>query len=290
MDRVTAATVLIEAVARGSASAAAAELGMSRAMATRYIAEIEKWTGTRLLHRTTRRLSLTSGGERVLGLCQQLVAISDAIAAKAVDADGPHGTLRVAAPAIFVETRLIALLGEFTDRFPRIKIDMQIGDRTIDMVQDRIDIAIRVTATPDPALIGRKLAACPSGLYASPSYLQARTKPESPADLADHRCLTYPHMGGDEWSLATSNKKAVVNVGGGIQANDAAVLRRAAIAGLGIAILPHFAADTDVDNGDLELVLPEWQPEVLDIYALYVSRRYLPQASRAFIDFLADHL
>jgi DNA-binding transcriptional LysR family regulator len=290
MDRITAARVLIETVERGSATAAAEALDMSRAMASRYIASIEDWSGTRLLHRTTRRLSLTSAGERVLELCKEMVRIADTVSEVATDNAAPRGRLRVTAPSILVDALLIPLLADFAGVYPHIKVDLLISDRPLDLVQDRIDVAIRIANTLDPSLIARRIGACPSQLYASPAYLQAHGQPESVDDLRHHQCLTYTNLGGAEWKLEDGRSQAVVTVTGRFQTNDALALRRSAIAGMGIAILPRFAAEQDVREGKLQTVLPNWQPETLGIHALYASRHHLPMAARVLIDFLAASL
>ena len=287
MDRITAARVLIETVERGNATAAAEALDMSRAMASRYIASIEDWSGTRLLHRTTRRLSLTSAGERVLELCKDMVRIADAVSEVATDNATPRGRLRVTAPGILADALLIPLLANFAGDYPHIKVDLLISDRPLDLVQDRIDVAIRIANTLDPSLITRRIGACPSRLYASPAYLQSYGQPKSLEDLRHHQCLTYTNLGGAEWKLVDGRTQSAVTVTGSFQTNDALALRRFAIAGMGIAILPRFAAMEDVRDGKLEAVLPNWQPETLGIHALYASRHHLAMAARVLIDFLA---
>lgn len=288
MDRITAARVFIATVERGSATAAAEALDMSRAMASRYIASIEDWSGTRLLHRTTRRLSLTSAGERVLDLCKEMVRIADTVSEVAADAATPRGRLRVTAPSILADALLIPLLAEFGQDYPRIKVDVLISDRPVDLVQDRIDVAIRIANTLEPSLIAKRLGTCPSQLYAARAYLDARGRPVSVDELKAHECLTYTNFGGAEWTLRDGQAQVSIPVTGNFKTNDALALRRAAIAGIGIAMLPRFAAEEDLRNGRLETVLAEWQPETLGIHALYVSRSHLPMAARVLIDFL-DH-
>jgi len=290
MDRITAARVLIETVERGSATAAAEALNMSRAMASRYIASIEDWSGTRLLHRTTRKLSLTSAGERVLELCRDMVRIADAVSEVATDADMPRGRLRLTASSILAADLLIPLLPDFAKDYPHIKLELLISDRPVDLVQDRIDVAIRIANHLDPSLIAKRLGACPSQLYAAPMYLQAHGRPASVEDLSQHHCLTYTNLGGTEWTLRNEKSQAVVTVSGNFRTNDALALHRAALAGMGVAMLPRFAAEQDVKDGKLETVLAEWRPETLGIHALYVSRRHLPMAARMLIDFLTQHI
>ncbi len=290
MDRITAARVLIETVERGSATAAAEALDMSRAMASRYIASIENWSGTRLLHRTTRRLSLTSAGENVLELCREIVRIADAVSEVATEADIPRGRLRITASSILAAHLLIPMLPDFARAYPHISVDLLISDRPVDLVQDRIDVAIRIANHLDPSLIAKRLGSCPSELYAAPLYLQAHGRPTSVSDLSHHHCLTYTNFGSTEWTLWNETSQAVVAVNGHFQTNDALAVHRAALAGMGIAMLPQFAAAQDVKEGKLETVLAGWRPETLGIHALYVSRRHLPMAARVLIDFLTQHM
>lgn len=290
MDRITAARVLIETVDRGSATAAAEALDMSRSMASRYINSIEDWSGTRLLHRTTRQLSLTSAGERVLELCREMVRIADIVSDVATDAATPRGRLRVTATSILADALLIPVLAAFDKDYPHIKVDLLISDRPVDLVQDRIDVAIRISNSLDPSLIAKRLGSCESQLYAAPSYLAAHGEPGSVEDLKTHQCLTYTNLGRAEWVLARGRTKTTVKISGSFQTNDALALRRAAMAGMGIAMLPRFSAEADVEAGRLRIVLEDWQPEVLGIHALYVSRQHLPMAARILIDFLALRL
>lgn len=290
MDRITASRVFIETVERGSATAAADALDMSRAMASRYIASIEDWSGTRLLHRTTRRLSLTSAGERVLELCKEMVRIADTVSEVAADAATPSGRLRVAAPTVLADALLIPLLAAFAQDYPRIKVDVLISDRPVDLVQDRIDVAIRIANTLDAGLIAKRLGSCHSQLYAAPAYLAAHGRPLGVDDLKGHQCLTYSNFGGAKWVLHHGSNQVTVPVAGNFETNDTMALRRAAIAGMGIAMLPRFAAEQEVRDGKLEPLLAAWEPETLGIHALYASRHHLPMAARVLIDFLAQRI
>ena len=160
MDRITAARVFVETVERGSLSAAALRLGLSRAMASRSLAQLEAWAGARLLHRTTRRISLTGAGEQMLPLCRELLAVDDAVSGLVVSADQPQGTVRLSAPAIFAQTRLIAALLEFLQQYPAVNVEMQVSDQAVDLIEDRIDVAVRISNRVDPVLIARRLGWC----------------------------------------------------------------------------------------------------------------------------------
>ena len=291
MDRLTSARVFVETVERGNASSAAKALGMSRAMASRYLSALEDWTGTRLLHRTTRRLSVTSAGERVLELSREIVRLASTMESVAQERESPQGMLRVAAPTIFTEEQLAPLIAEFLATHPRVSIDLRASDRAVDLVEDRIDVAIRIGAQVDPGVIARKLGECRSALYASPKYLTARGTPARPEDLESHECLTFTNFGASNWELQhRSGRTASVKATGRFRTNEAIALRRATLASLGIAMLPTFATRTLVKTKALQLVLKSWEPRPLPINALYLSRTHLPSAARAFIDYLAERL
>jgi len=290
MDRLIAARVFVEIVERGSATSAAEALGMSRAMASRYLGALEDWTGTRLLHRTTRRLSLTSAGERVLDLSREMVRVAAKLEAVAGEGESPQGLLRVAAPTVLAEERLTPLLAAFLRAHPRLSIDLRASDRPVDLVEDRIDVAIRIGGALDPGCIARKLGECRSILCASPRYLDERGAPERPDQLRSHQCLTYTNFGAAEWRLQAAGESVTVEANGPFRTNEALALRRAALADMGVAMLPDFAVTAHVSSGALRVVLPGWEPAPLPIHALYLSRMHLPAAARAFIDHMAGHL
>lgn len=287
MDRVTAARMFVEAVEQGSLSAAADRLGLSRAMASRYLSGLEDWVGARLLHRTTRRMSLTAAGEEALPLCREMVALADAVGDLAEPDGSPSGTVRVAASAIFAQTCLVDGILEFLKLHPAVSVDMQVSDRPVDLVEDRIDLAIRITDHPEPSLIARRLGTCRSVLCAAPSYCLAWGQPMTAEDLRDHACLTYSRFGGTVWDLTGPDGATSLPVTGRFSTNDSLSLLKAAAAGAGIAILPEFAAGPLVTEGALKIVLPGYRVPDLGIYALYTSRRHMPLARRALIDFLA---
>ncbi|ACL62784.1 LysR family transcriptional regulator [Methylobacterium nodulans] len=290
MDRLTAAQVFVETVERGSATAAADALGMSRAMASRHLGALEDWTGTRLLHRTTRRLSLTLAGERVLELSREMVRLAANLHAVAGEGDSPNGLLRIAAATILSEEQLTPLLADFLRAHPRLSIDLRASDRPVDLVEDRIDVAIRIGNQLDLGCVARKLGECRSVLCASPRYLDERGTPLQPSELHAHACLTYTNFGAAEWTLQAGGESVTVKANGPFRTNEALALRRAALAGLGIAMLPDFAVVGHLASGALRVVLPAWRPPPHPIHALYLSRVHLPAAARAFIDYLARRL
>lgn len=288
MDRLTAMRVFVEVATSGSFSATAERLEMSRAMVTRYVGEMEQWLQARLLQRTTRSVTLTDAGEHALRRCQQMLALSQDLEEEtAHTAEGAlRGQLRVTCSVSFAFAQMGAAIADFLALHPQLKIDLDASEGSLNLVERRIDLAIRISAEPDPLLIGRPLARCDSALVAAPAYLAAHGVPQRPADLAQHRCLRYANFGKSVWELARAGVTERVGVSGHFSANEATTLMRAALAGGGIAMQPTYLANPLLRTGELQAVLPDWSLPVMTIHALYPSRRHLSPAVRALLDFL----
>jgi DNA-binding transcriptional LysR family regulator len=269
MDRLAAMRVFVEVAGTGSFSAAADKLDMSRAMVTRYVAELEQWLGARLLQRTTRSVTLTDAGEHCLRRSQQMLALMEDVEVETSSHDGSlRGQLRITCSISFAYAQMAAAVVDFLQLHPQLKIDLNASEGALNLVEARIDLAIRISAEPDPALIGRVLAPCTSVLVASPAYLARRGVPQSPADLAAHRCLTYANFGKSAWMLSRGAEQVQV--------------------GVGLALQPTYLANPHLADGSLQQVLPGWTLPDMAIYALYTSRRHLSPAVRALLDFLVD--
>ena len=290
MDRLTAMRVFAEVATSGSFSATADKLDMSRAMVTRYVAEMEQWLQARLLQRTTRSVTLTDAGELALRRCQQMLALTtDLEEETATTAEGElRGQLRLTCSVSFAYAQLGAAIADFLARHPQLKIDLDASEGSLNLVERRIDLAIRISAEPDPLLIGRPLAPCTSVLVASPAYLAAHGTPQQPADLTRHRCLSYANFGKSVWQLSRGDEVERVGVSAPFSANEATTLMRAALAGGGIALQPAYLVNPYLRSGELQAVLPGWDLPVMTIYALYPSRRHLSPAVRALLDFLVQ--
>jgi len=289
MDRMTAMNVFVEVAERGSLTAAAEALEMSRAMVTRYLAEVERWLGARLLHRTTRRISLTGPGEAALLRFRQMLAIGDELRGElATDNPEPHGLLRVTASVSFGQNHLAAAVAEFVKRHPLTRVELLLVDRVVNLVEERVDIAVRISRAIDPSLIARPLGQCRSVLCAAPSYLAERGTPTTADALATHNCLTHHYVGKSVWHLQRDGRKIAVAVGGNISANEASLLLEAVRAGAGIAMLPMYQIAPLLQAGELVAVLPDHEVELLGLYAVYASRRQLPTIMRSFLDFMVE--
>ncbi|MBR7791181.1 LysR family transcriptional regulator [Undibacterium sp. FT147W] len=289
MDRLIAMQVFTEVAKSGSFTATADKLDMSRAMVTRYVSELEQWLGARLLQRTTRRVTLTDAGENCLRRSEQMMALMENMEEETGSHDGElRGQLRITCSMSFAYAQIAAAIVDFLKRYPQLKIDLNISEGALNLVDARIDLAIRISAEPDPSLIGRVLAPCSSVLVASPAYLLVHGIPQTPADLAAHRGLSYANFGKSVWTLSRGKEQVSVRISSYFSANEATALLRAAQAGGGIALQPVYLAKPHLENGTLQVVLPEWQLPDMSIYALYPSRKHLSPAVRALLDFLAE--
>lgn len=289
MDRLTAAEVFITIIERGSMIAAADALDMSRSMVTRYLAQMESWAGTRLLHRSTRRLSLTAEGEKALLHCQRLREISQEVEAGLGDSrEKPRGRLRISCSQFVAQLMLLPSLNSYLRHYPDVAVDLQIRNEMINLVEERIDLAIRITNTLDPNIIARPLGQCPSVLCASPEYLQQRGTPLSAEQLKNHNCLVYANFGTSVWEFIYQEDLVSVPVTGNLSANDTTVLLSAVRSHSGISMLPLMSAAPYLASGELVQVLPDYQPHALGIYGIYRSRTHMPQALRLLIDQLVE--
>src|SRR5450830_817710 len=224
MDRLTAMQVFVSVVDSGSQSAAALQLDMSRPVISRYLAELEEWVGARLLHRTTRRLSLTPAGNEILERCRQMLSsASDLQNAVSQPQQAPRGLLRITTTTSF-GPQLARAVTAYCKRYPGVAVDLMMLDRTVNLVEERIDLAIRMTTRLDPSLIARKLSVCRSTICASPDYLREHGTPKKVADLALHNCLTHSYVGKSLWEFDHKGKQSSVAVSGNISANEAMVL------------------------------------------------------------------
>ncbi|MFC4788205.1 LysR family transcriptional regulator [Giesbergeria sinuosa] len=289
MDRLTAMQVFVEVAASGSFSATADKLEMSRAMVTRYVGELEQWLGARLLQRTTRSVTLTDAGEACLHRCQQMLVLMDHVEEEtSYHREVLRGQLRITCSMSLAYAQMAAAVVDFLQQHPQLKIDLNASEGTLNLVEARIDLAIRISAEPDPMLIGRVLAPCASVLVASPAYLAERGQPQAPSELSTHRCLSYAHFGKTVWRLSKGEEQTHVSVTSHFSANEATALLRAALAGGGIALQPTYLANPHLRDGSLQVVLPDWKVPDMSIYALYPSRKHLSPAVRALVDFLVQ--
>lgn len=290
MDRIMAAMTYNRICELGSLSAAARSMGISRPMVSRYLDEMEKWAGARLIHRSTRRLTLTPAGEKILEKTRQLASLSQDIEGDATRLT-PSGTLRIAC-AHFTATHLLGpVIPAFLARYPALRIEVDINNQPVSLVGERIDLAIRITNSPEPGVIARALGECRSVLCASPGYLARAGQPETLDDLAQHNCLHYSRFSGQSWTFRDPEKGTVaVAVNGNFSAGISSLLCDMAMADVGLALVPEIEARMGLQSGQLVSVLPQLEPQPLGIYGLYQSRDHQHAALGLFLDAIKQHL
>ena len=290
MDRIMSAMTYNRICELGSLSAAARSLGISRPMVSRYLDEMEKWAGARLIHRSTRRLTLTPAGEKILEKTRQLASLSQDIEGDATRLT-PSGALRIAC-AHFTATHLLGpVIPAFLARYPALRIEVDINNQPVSLVGERIDLAIRITNSPEPGVIARALGECRSVLCASPAYLARAGQPETLDDLTQHNCLHYSRFSGQSWTFRDPEKGTVaVAVNGNFSAGISSLLCDMAMADVGLALVPEIEARVGLHSGQLVSVLPQLEPQPLGIYGLYQSRDHQHAALGLFLDALKQHL
>jgi len=279
----------VAVVEAGSQTAAADKLGLSRPVISRLLSELEAWMGARLMHRTTRRLTLTDAGTQILPACRSMLGMaSDMQALVAQPDDEPRGVLRITASTSFGQAQLARVLAAFVARHAQVKIDMVLLDRTVNLVDERLDLAIRITNDPDDQLIARRLTTCRSVVCASPAYLARHSRPMVIDDLPSHNCLTHSYHGSALWQFVEGKETRTVAVNGSISANDSVATLQAALCGAGVALLPTYLAAPHLRDASLINVLPDSRPIDLGIHAVYASRKHMSSALRRLLDFLVE--
>jgi DNA-binding transcriptional LysR family regulator len=292
LDRLTGMQVFARVAALGSLSAAARSFGMSQTMATKHVAALEAHLGVKLLHRTTRRLTLTGAGRTYLDAVERILGeVDDADAEAAAGALEVRGTLRLNVPVSFGIREIAPLIPEFLQSHPALTIDLGLNDRQVDLIEEGWDLAVRVGDMANSSLIARRLSACHTVVCAAPAYLQEKGTPRTIADLSGHNCLGYTlsrAVGAGRW-LFSGDRKTSVPVSGNLKANNGDALVAAAIAGQGLIYAPTFLVSREIAAGLLVPVRLDHAPVSLDgIFAVYPAGRRAPPKIRAFIDFLAE--
>lgn len=290
MDRLTGMEVFARVVEAQGFSAAAGQLGMSKSAVSKAVAALEDRLGARLLNRTTRRLSLTEVGRAFHEHCVRIIAEAEEAERAVTHLQAtPRGTLRVNAPLSFGVLHLSPALPDFVARYLEVMVEIELTDRFVDLIEEGWDLAVRIATLPDSSLIARKLADNEMAVCAAPSYWDRRGRPQTPAELAGHDCITYAyHANPAEWRFADAGgQRFGVRVAGRLHTNNGDLATRMALAGHGVVLAPRFICGPDLAAGRLERVLESWMPPPPGIYAVYPHSRHLSAKVRAFVDFLA---
>ncbi len=290
MDRLLEMQTFCSVVEAGSFVAASESLGMSRAAVSRYVGELESRLGVRLLHRTTRRLSLTGEGEVFYLRCRELLAgVEEAEAEITARSDVARGILRINAPVSFGISHLAPLWGEFQARYPAVELNIDLSDRIVDIVEEGFDLAVRIASLQNSTLVSRRLTSTRLMLCASPGYLAAHGTPARPADLTGHRTIGYSNFTtGNDWPFVGPEGPIHVRLRPWMHANNGETCCAAAVAGQGIVLQPGFLVRKDLDAGRLVELMPEYRSTELGVYAVYPTRKFVTPRVRALVEFLVS--
>jgi DNA-binding transcriptional LysR family regulator len=291
MDRLTSMSVFVKVVARRSFAVAARELRLSRAGVSKHVLALEQSLGVRLLNRNTRRLSLTEVGtvvhERYARILEEIDEVEASAGALQMT---PRGVLRVASSVSFGIAHLAAAIADYLAKYREVSIDLVLNDRTIDLIEEGFDVAVRVGHLADSSLIARRLAPIRLVLCTSPEYLARYGAPTHPSDLQHHDCVVYIFREGHgEWRfVGPDGAEETVHISGRLRANNGNLLRVAVLKGQGIGLAPTFLVGEDLAAGRLLRLLPDYAPVEEDLAAVYPHRRQLSAKVRSFVDFLAE--
>jgi len=292
MDRLNAMAVFVEAVENGSLSAAGRKLGMPLATVSRKLSELEAHIKTRLLLRSTRRLSLTEAGQSYLAACKRILEqVGEAERAASGEYAAPKGELIVTAPIVFGRLHVLPVIVDFLEAYPEIDIRLVLGDRILNLPEEHIDVAVRIGVLPDSSLVTTRIGSIRQVVCASPAYLKAHGTPRAPSDLAKHDCITFSGSAAqDVWTFGASHSGGSVSIHPRLSVNTAEAAIDAALAGLGLTRLFSYQVESAIRGGALVVVLKKFETVAVPVSLVHVSRGLLPLKLRAFLDFVTPRL
>lgn len=292
MDLLGPMRTFVRVVEAGSFTSVAAEQNTTQPTISRQVAALEEHLGARLLTRTTRALTLTDDGRAFYEhALRALEAVGEAENAVGRRQAKPTGTLRLAVPVVLGRRHIVPRLARFLARYPEVSIDLAMSDGFVDLVEQGIDLAIRVGEITDQSLVARKIGMVRRLTVASPAYLKAKGTPRTPDDLKRHDCIVYTRLAtGNRWHFESNTGPLAVTVSGRYRVDNSEAVREGVLAGLGVAVIPAFAFSDEIERGEVKVLLKAYEPKLLPLNAVYASRRYVPLRVRAMIDFLAHEL
>ena len=292
MNRLDAMHIFVRIAELGSFTAVAEQMGLARSVVTRQIAALESHLGVKLMVRNTRRLSLTSAGSAYLEKCKVVLDLIEAAEASVMEERlTPRGNIRIGVPLSFGLKKLTPMLLEFSERYPDINLEIVFDDHQMNLIEEGMDLSIRIATQLAPGDIVRKLGSCRLFTVASPDYLKQHGRPNHPSELTNHECLGYTlTANGMSWGFMMEGHLETFYIRSRIKANNGDALTEAAARGLGITRQPDFIVDDYLATGQVETILDEFNAAELGIYAILSSNRYVPHRVRVLLDFLANRL
>ena len=292
MDRLAAMAVFVEAVDQGSLSAAGRRLGLPLATVSRRLSELESHIGTRLLVRSTRQLALTDAGQAYLGACRRILEeVSEAERAAAGEYVAPRGELVITAPMVFGRMHVLPLIGGFLRQYPDVDVRLVLGDRPLNLLDEHVDLAVRIGALPDSSLVAVRVGEVRRVVCASPGYLAERGVPERPGDLAGHDGITFDGLRSPlPWVFRVDRTEVAIPIRSRLTVNTANAAIDAAVDGLGVTRVLSYQIADELRSGVLQAVLRKYEPAAWPVQLVYARQGRLPVKLRAFIDAIAPAL
>lgn len=292
MDRLTSLRVFRDVVEAGSFVAAAERLGISAPMVSKHIAQLEKALGARLLHRSSRHMSLTEAGQAWYEQSRRALDLLDAAeAAIGQKNEAPRGQLKVSAPVWCATRRIARVLADYRERYPEVLVDMHLENRKVDLAADGYDLALRATQEPSPALIARRLCKLQFHLVAAPAHLARTVVPTTPAELAKLGAIVPSYVDIEGLVLkGPGGRTAPLRLNPVMRSDDTTLTLHAVRAGMGMSFLPEWLVDEDLATGRLLRLVPDYAAPAVTLFAVYTSRQYMAPKMRSFIDFLGERL
>ena len=292
MDRIDLMRAYVAVAETGSFTGAAQRLRIAPQLVSKYVRALEDQLGAQLFNRSTRSVRLTETGASYLDKCTQLLEDFDELtAAVRQDHRAPQGKLIVAAPATYGELYLADIIADFALTYPKVQIDLQLSDRYVDLLDEGVDVAIRIGHLDDSSFIARKLTDARLVYCASPQYLAHNGIPRRPEDLSEHDCVLDSNFRmGTSWPFADHNGTRKIDVSGRLRANSASAARRFALKDGGVLLCPEYVVANDFEDGALTPVLERYWPERLGVFAVYLENRHLSAKVRVFLDFMRTAL
>ena len=288
MDRIDCLKAFVRAMEGGSLSVAAKELGLGQPAISKRIAMLEEEFGSQLFMRTTRKLTPTREAHRVYDLARQVLGTFEAARASIKEAPArPSGTLRLSIPSSFGRHYLMPIIRDYVREFPEVRVDLRFSERTINLVEEGMELALRIGQLESNSLMARRIGTGRRYLVATPVYLRERPLPRTPDDLKQHQCIAYSRLApANQWTFESENGRHVVAISGSVIVDDADAMKEAVLEHLGIAIVPAWSATRHLERDEMAEVLPDYSVAAMPLHAVYPETHWMSARARSFLDFV----
>ncbi len=288
MDRIDCLRTFVRAMEGGSFSVAAKELGIGQPAVSKRIALLEEEFGSQLFMRTTRKLTPTREAHRIYDIARELLSTFERARASVKETPAkPSGTLRISVPSSFGRHYVLPIVREYVRECPDVKVDLRFTERTVNLVEEGIELALRIGQLESSSLVARRIGTVRRHLVATPAYLRERSTPQTPDDLKQHQCIAYSRLApANKWTFESEHGRHVVTIAGSVIVDDADAMREAVLQHLGIAIMPAWNAARSIQRGQMVALLPDYSVSSMPLHAVYPETHWMSPRVRSFLDFV----